>query len=232
MTRARRQPRVSRKERGRDAHRACTSQGRGEGSARKGDKEGRGGRWTAKRGGAIWRARRPTSPPRRALGGGARGGEWDRWGGRCAVVGQLQNDQGTDRSRVWRPYEVRKPAGPLPARCGGSGLGRRGAKGAEESRLVSQRNKWGRAESLSRSHLQLAGRRGASKGVGRLSLAGQGGAARRGEAPALEARAGRGASLAGLLARCAQIGRCESPQHGPQQGGTGAGSGEVARPDI
>lgn len=116
VTRARRQPRVSRKERGRDAHRACTSQGRGEGSARKGDKEGRGGRWTAKRGGAIWRARRPTSPPRRALGGEARGGEWDRWGGRCAVVGQLQNDQGTDRSRVWRPYEVRKPAGPRSLR--------------------------------------------------------------------------------------------------------------------
>lgn len=44
---------------------------------------------------------------------------------------------------------------------------------------------------------------GVQGGGGRLSLAGQGGAARRGEAPALEARAGRGASPAGLLARCA-----------------------------
>lgn len=161
-------------------------------------------------------------------------------GGRVGQVGRPLRGGGTATERPrHRPFPrlaavrgAQASWAPFPARCGGSGLGRRGAKGVEESRLVSQRNKWGRAESLSRSHLQLAGRRGASKGVGRLSLAGQGGAARRGEAPALEARAGRGASLAGLLARCAQIGRCESPQHGPQQGGTGAGSGEVARPDI
>lgn len=95
-------------------------------------------------------------------------------GGRVGQVGRPLRGGGTATERPrHRPFPrlaavrgAQASWAPFPARCGGSGLGRRGAKGVEESRLVSQRNKWGRAESLSRSHLQLAGRRGASKGGG------------------------------------------------------------------